>query len=110
MKKLILILALAGVTTGAMAADVAGVIDGGAYDAAVTQANDGSEDLRLLHGATDTAQSYLAGRFIVTDLPVIHGEHADVMARVEGTVCKVQLKRNHTPNQREWLVQEVDCK
>lgn len=42
MNKLVLILALVSVATGATAADVGGVIDGGAYDAALSQVQQAS--------------------------------------------------------------------
>ncbi|WP_176042764.1 hypothetical protein [Burkholderia stabilis] len=46
MKKFVLMLALASAVTGTTAADVGGVIDGGAYDAALSQAQQASVTLQ----------------------------------------------------------------
>lgn len=100
MKKLTLLLSLATVTIGASAAEVAGVIDGGAYDAAVGQAQTSSTQI----DAQRVATSFLAGRFVAPTNVNVRGDEATVMAQVADMVCSVELTRETAENRDAWRV------
>ncbi|HDR9761526.1 hypothetical protein KDX16_15685 [Burkholderia vietnamiensis] len=86
MKKLLVLLALASVWSGAMAAD-----------------GDGESS------AGRVAEKFLASKFIAMGAPDIHGDGATVYAQVAGQKCKVELRRDMIANPEGWRVQALDC-
>lgn len=86
MKKLVVLLALASVWGGAMAADEGGDSSAGRV-----------------------AESFLARRFIVMGAPDVHGESATVYAQVADQKCKVELQRDLVANPDGWKVKALDC-
>ncbi|MFM0471991.1 hypothetical protein [Paraburkholderia strydomiana] len=106
MKKLFLILALVSATSAASAATVGGVIDGGAYDAALSQA----QNAKTQSDVERVATSFLAGRFIAPTNVTVHDEKATVMAQVSDMPCRVELTHESAGNWDEWRVSALDCK
>lgn len=86
MKKLVVLLALASLWGGAMAADENGESSAGRV-----------------------AEKFLARRFIAMGAPDVHGDGATVYAQVAGQKCKVELRRDMIANPEGWRVQALAC-